>query len=144
MEPRKRVYAFFDGQNIFHAARECFGYPKPNYDPIQLALRVTGLEKDRTLVGLNFYTGIHSNEIRPDLNQFWHRKLESIKYRGEKLGIQVKAISRPLKYAFVDDLKNPGKKYPLPREKGIDVRLALDMVRLARYRQFDVAIIFSQ
>jgi uncharacterized LabA/DUF88 family protein len=31
-----------------------------------------------------------------------------------------------------------------PQEKGIDVRLALDVVRLARQNQFDVAIVFSQ
>ena len=30
------------------------------------------------------------------------------------------------------------------QEKGIDVRLALDIVRLARMRQYDVAVIFSQ
>lgn len=29
-------------------------------------------------------------------------------------------------------------------EKGIDVRIALDVIRLARLRQYDVALIFSQ
>jgi hypothetical protein len=32
----------------------------------------------------------------------------------------------------------------VPHEKGIDVRLALDLVSLARKKQFDVALIFSQ
>ena len=31
-----------------------------------------------------------------------------------------------------------------PREKSIDVRIALDMVRLARERRYDAAILFSQ
>lgn len=31
-----------------------------------------------------------------------------------------------------------------PQEKGIDVRLALDLVSLVRKQQFDVAVIFSQ
>jgi hypothetical protein len=31
-----------------------------------------------------------------------------------------------------------------PQEKGADVRLALDVVNLARTKQFDVGIIFSQ
>jgi len=144
LQAKKRVYAFFDGQNLFHSAKECFGYTKPNYDPIKLAIALTELEKDRMLIGLNFYTGVHSSKVRLDLNQFWHKRLEALKHRGKKFGIQLKIISRPLKYTMIDDIKNPGQKYPLPREKGIDVRMALDLVRLARYRQFDVAIIFSQ
>jgi hypothetical protein len=28
--PIKRVTAFVDGQNLFHAAREAFGYSYPN------------------------------------------------------------------------------------------------------------------
>jgi hypothetical protein len=29
---RKRVVSFIDGQNLFYAAREAFGYTYPNYD----------------------------------------------------------------------------------------------------------------
>ena len=36
----KRVTAFVDGQNLFHAAREAFGYSYPNYDPPALAQAV--------------------------------------------------------------------------------------------------------
>jgi uncharacterized LabA/DUF88 family protein len=28
----KRAVAFIDGQNLYHAARESFGYTYPNYD----------------------------------------------------------------------------------------------------------------
>ncbi|MEW6743900.1 MAG: hypothetical protein AB1486_14190 [Planctomycetota bacterium] len=28
----KRAVAFFDGQNLYHASREAFGYTFPNYD----------------------------------------------------------------------------------------------------------------
>ena len=28
----KRAVVFIDGQNLFHAAREAFGYTYPNYD----------------------------------------------------------------------------------------------------------------
>jgi hypothetical protein len=33
---------------------------------------------------------------------------------------------------------------PVAREKGIDLRLALDLLRLARHGAFDCALIFSQ
>ena len=35
--PTKRAVAFVDGQNLFHAAREAFGYTYPNYDVSALA-----------------------------------------------------------------------------------------------------------
>ncbi len=33
----KRVVAFVDGQNLFYAAKEAFGYQYPNYDILKLA-----------------------------------------------------------------------------------------------------------
>ena len=36
----KRTFAFFDGQDLFYAAKEAFGYPYPNYDPKVLAERI--------------------------------------------------------------------------------------------------------
>ena len=38
--PAKRAVAFVDGQNLFHAAREAFGYTYPNYAVRALAERV--------------------------------------------------------------------------------------------------------
>jgi hypothetical protein len=33
VEPEvKRAVAFFDGQNLFHAVKNAFGYKYPNYD----------------------------------------------------------------------------------------------------------------
>ena len=36
----KQVVTFFDGQNLFYAAREAFGYTTPNYDPVALSQRL--------------------------------------------------------------------------------------------------------
>jgi len=33
----KRTFAFFDGQNLFYATKEAFGYRYPNYAPWLLA-----------------------------------------------------------------------------------------------------------
>jgi len=41
LEPQdKRAVVFIDGQNLFHAAREAFGYTYPNYDILPLARRI--------------------------------------------------------------------------------------------------------
>ena len=36
----KRTVVFIDGQNLFHAAREAFGYTYPNYNVHALARRL--------------------------------------------------------------------------------------------------------
>jgi len=33
----KRAFVFIDGQNLFYAAKQAFGYNFPNYDPQRLA-----------------------------------------------------------------------------------------------------------
>jgi len=64
----KRAMVFVDGQNLYHAAREAFGYTYPNYDVLTLA-RTICHEKGWTLTQTRFYTWI------PDLDDDarWHR-----------------------------------------------------------------------
>ena len=54
----KRTIVFFDGQNLFHAANEAFGYKYPNFDPIALAKAVCQ-PRGWTIQEIRFYTGIH-------------------------------------------------------------------------------------
>ena len=74
-----------------------------------------------------------------------------IKIRShEKSDSRFIAFTRPLAYndeeiEFTDD---DGKERKLikeiQREKGIDVRIALDMVDLAYHGEYDIAVLFSQ
>ena len=44
----KRTVAFVDGQNLFFAARQAFGYTYPNYDfPALAVIRVIAKEQNR-------------------------------------------------------------------------------------------------
>ena len=61
----KRAIAFFDGQNLFYAAKEAFGYSYPNYDPKLLAERICASE-GWTVAGIHFYTGVPSPGDKPD------------------------------------------------------------------------------
>lgn len=65
--PAKRAVAFVDGQNLFYAAREAFGYTYPNYDASALA-RYLCEGRGWTLTQVRFYTGIPD----PEDNAFWH------------------------------------------------------------------------
>jgi uncharacterized LabA/DUF88 family protein len=130
----KRVIAFVDGQNLFNAAKQAFGYDFPNYDAVKLAQLVCeqrGQEQQEhwTLVKLHFYTGMPSPTKDEPRNNFWKSKLTAMG-RNKEL---VQTFSRPLVY-----------RDGTGREKGIDVRLALDAVRLAHENEYDAALIFSQ
>lgn len=135
----KRAAAFFDGQNLFHSAREAFGYTFPNYDPAALA---TALCERRgwTLTRTHFFTGIPDAADNPAWNRFWSLKLAVMGTRG------VRTYSRPLRYRQQSILLPDGNRVVMRvgQEKGIDARLALDVVRLARANDYDVAILFSQ
>ncbi len=52
----KRAVCFFDGQNLFHQAREAFGYRFPNYSPLALASHVCS-SRGFNLKEIRFYTG---------------------------------------------------------------------------------------
>jgi uncharacterized LabA/DUF88 family protein len=135
----KRTVTFFDGQNLYHSVREAFGYFHPNYDILALSKAVCA-NKGWDLQQVRFYTGV------PDLTDdrlwhgFWENKLQAFRDQG------VYVFSRPLRYNNQVIKLPDGSKYTflVGREKGIDVRIALDVIRLAHLREYDVALIFSQ
>jgi hypothetical protein len=55
--PAKKSILFIDGQNLFYAAKEAFGYTYPNYDPKKLAGRICQQEGWQ-LAEARFYTGV--------------------------------------------------------------------------------------
>lgn len=137
--PTKRAVAFFDGQNLFYAAKYAFGYSFPNYDPSKLAEAICA-SRGWYLTQTRFYTGIPDPQDDAPWNHFWSAKLAAMGTRG------VYTFSRRLRYR--------NQTVPLPgggsstvlvgQEKGIDVRIALDIVRMARSHEYDVALVFSQ
>lgn len=133
------MIAFFDGQNLFHAAREAFGHSFPNYCPLRLATRIC-IDHNWSLRGIRFYTGIPDPGHSAFWNKFWTSKLGTLGHRG------VTVYSRFLRYRNQEVKLPNGTKYSVlvAEEKGIDVRIALDVIRTARKNEFDVAIIFSQ
>ena len=135
----KRAVAFFDGQNLFNAAKEAFGYPYPNYDVQKLAQAVCD-QQGWVLSGIQFYSGIPDQAIDPDRHHFWSAKLAVMGTRG------VRSFTRPLRYQNkLISLPNGSITTTLVgREKGIDVRIALDIVRLALDNRYDIALVFSQ
>ncbi len=139
-QPRSpRAVVFVDGQNLFHAAREAFGYTYPNYDVLALA-RAVCEPRQWQLTHARFYTGIPD----PTDDWFWHDFWSARLAVMGRQGVQV--YSRSLRYRNRRVTLPDGTEqtYLVGEEKGIDVRLALDVIRLAHRGDYDVAVIFSQ
>lgn len=131
--------AFIDGQNLFHGAREAFGTTFPDFDARALALEVCGLGGWK-LVQVRFYTGIHDPNREPRKYAFWHNKLAAMRRDG------IVCFTPMLRYRnrIVKEDDGTAQTRLTGMEKGVDVRIALDIVRMARQRELDVAVIFSQ
>lgn len=137
--PVKRTIAFFDGQNLYRCAKAAFGHTYPNYDPLLLAQRVCD-SKGWRLKQVHFYTGVPDRTDNPVWSHFWSAKLAVMGTRG------IKTFSRALRYRNESLILPDGTERTVlvGQEKGIDIRIALDVVGMARARDYDVALIFSQ
>lgn len=137
--PLCEAVVFVDGQNLFKAAKEAFGYTYPNYDVIGLASAVCATKGWR-MKQVRFYTGIPDPTDNLFWNHFWGAKLLALSRAGAY------TFSRPLRYRTKAITLPDGSQHSFiaAEEKGIDVRIALDVIRLAHRSEYDVGIIFSQ
>lgn len=135
----KRTIAFFDGQNLYRHAMAAFGHYHPNYDPIKLTDAICVL-KGWTRTAVRFYTGTPLYSKDQLWHGYWAKRLLAMRRSG------IHVTSRVLRYQDerVPQPDGTVKIVSIPHEKGIDVRLALDVVRLARQGRYDVGLIFSQ
>jgi len=141
VEPNiKNTIVFVDGQNLYRAVKDAFGYNYPNYNIKLLSEKVCSTQ-GWNLTSIYFYTGMPDVQDDAFWHNFWSKKLS---YMG-RMG--VKLFSRPLRY-HNEDFTCPAcnKIYTslVGHEKGVDVRIALDVIRLAHERKYDVAVILSQ
>jgi len=135
----KRVHIYIDGQNLYHSAMEVFGYNHPNYDVLALSKLICQQQK-WDLCKVWFYTGVPKPEKDSFWHSFWVKKLAGMGRRGIHL------FTRQLRYQEKKIKLSDGIEYttPISQEKGIDVRIALDVIRGALDNRFDVALILSQ
>lgn len=130
----QRVVVFIDYQNVYRRAREAFGltasphmagqvYPRR----VGLVLRDMGVG-ERELVSVRVYRGMPSSKHDPKGYAAADRQVAL--WRQQAL---VEPITRPLNYRDPDN----------PQEKGIDVSIAVDFVRMGVEKRFDVGILFS-
>ncbi len=119
---RERVAVFMDGANIYRAFKSSFGSVR--YSPLKLA---SVLAAERTLVRANFYIGAVPQQMGAELYAGQQRFLSKLKQLQE-LTLWTGRMAQ-----------TNGRWY----EKGVDVKIATDMVSLAYADEYDVAILVS-
>ena len=135
MEPaHKCAIVFVDGQNLFHSVKDAFGYIFPNFDIRLLASEMCAAQ-GWDVIECRFYTGIPNPGDNAFWNSFWVKKTAQMGRAG------IKVFTRPLRYRNkVVQLPDGNSHIFLTgEEKGIDVRIALDILTGAVNGTYDVA-----
>jgi hypothetical protein len=141
------VTVFFDWQNVYKRARDAFEHPenapshKGQADPVELAMLLVERHQAQfpgatfALEQIRIYRGRPlANRDQGGYNSF--QRQTSIWAQNAK----VVPKYRDLRYPEDWGMEGCTDK---PREKGVDVALAVDLVTLARDEAYDVAILMS-
>ena len=127
-------------QNLYRRARAVFPDVKyPNFDPVALA-GLVAKKYSLKIKQIKFYTGIPPKKRYPHWHIFWTRKLANLG-RNEL----VKTFTRQTrlrKNTITIDGKDHEIEFDV--EKGIDVRIAVEIVSDVFYQKSDAIVIFSQ
>lgn len=127
MESNDRKADFFiDGQNLFLTVKRLYGYQHPNFDVLKLCTSIA--EKKGWEVGtIRFYTGMPGQVESPHWHDYWARRLADL----GKNGVQI--FNPPLRYRTSKESFPDGtwRNVTHATEKGVDVRIALDIVKSA-------------
>ena len=133
-----KLILFIDAQNVYHRARETFAPGTTTHidgqiDPWAvsklIAARGGPRQEPVEVSGVRIYTGYHTPE-RDSRAYASYRKQRAY---WEQSGCHV--VARAVRYSGPDDRHG--------REKGIDVALAVDYVRLAIQHEFEIGVVFS-
>lgn len=138
MERTDRVVVFIDYQNLYSTARSLFHAPEDppqcgHVWPIAVGTEIVKRRKRPSeLAQIRVYRGLPHPDKQPTVHAVNERQTAA--WEGDK---RVKVFRRPLRYP-------PDWPAAKPQEKGIDVALAVDLVRLATQGAYDVGVVFSR
>jgi len=135
----KTCIAFVDAQSLFHAARQAFGSFYPDYDPVLLAQKVSA-QMGWELQQVRIYTSVPTLEENEYWHRFWMNKLRALEHQGAMTWWR----SWRLRKRPVRQPDGHTTMMPVSIEKGVDMRIALDIVQRAHAKSYDVALVFSQ
>ena len=120
---RKRIAIFIDGSNFYHSLKSSF-----NKTNIDFVLFCNYLSKNNDLIIINYYSAPLNQKDNPEdykKQQKFFNYLKNIK----RLNL------------FLGRLEKRSNKHKT--EKGVDVKIAIDILALAYSDKYDIAILVS-
>lgn len=128
--------------NLWHRCSDCFGQGGAHID-----LLAAEFLDGRQLEGIRFYCGMDNPRERPKRHATRTRRNAHLKSKG------IHVWTQTMKYAnraiVLDDHplclcgRKKTKVIREAREKGVDLRIGLDMLRMARHNEYDVALLVT-
>ena len=140
----QRLAVFIDYQNAYRGARQGFGsgpsdpHVVGQFDPFKLAELIATRQppdpnaKPRELVHVSVYRGLPGARQSPTGHKATQNQIARWNRTPIPPGLQAEVYTRPLDYRTGE-----------PREKGIDVVLALDLAFGAANGEFEVVVLLS-
>ena len=133
-----RAVCFFDGQNLLRSAKHAFGHDH-YVNPVALGEAVCAQQGWRC-DGIRFYTGMPDPSLQPDESRLWSARCARLQAAG------VSVYTRRLQYITRQHQVPNGSVLSTTKikEKGIDMRMGLDVLELGLADVFDVAVLFCR
>ncbi len=135
---KSKVVIFLDYQNIIKTSKQFFNLNQLTHiSPTDLGqILLNRFKETREIKEIRVYTGIPSKRRQAKSYASFNKRISKW-----KLDPKVTVISRPIAYPLGWPNKSmPGDK---PREKGIDVKIAVDFVTMAIKKEYEIGILFS-
>jgi len=129
----KRAFAFIDGSNFYFKLKESTSKLDGKYGLLDFNFRkfAEWLIGDNKLVEIRYYVGAVKRQPNNQKSEKMYADQQRLIRRLQKQDIAV--ILGQL-------IRHPDKTY---HEKGVDVRLAVEMIRFAREDKYDIAYLVS-
>lgn len=132
---RYKAILFIDGNNFYYKLRDVIAEKDGAYRLLDLHYQnfAKALVKGNDLVGIRYYIGAVKRQAGTD------REKSEKMYAGQQKLI-AKLNSYGAQVIMGNLIQHPDRSF---HEKGVDVRLAVEMIRLAREDKYDVAYLIS-
>ena len=128
-----RAIVFIDGNNFYFRLRDLLSQIEGKFSLLEFDYEGFGkwLVKPHELVRIHYYVGALKRQNRNEKSERMYADQQKLfaKLQRQKIVITLGQL-----------IQHPDKSF---HEKGVDVRLAVEMIRFARENQYDIAYLLS-
>lgn len=134
-EPKKRVLIFIDGNNFYYKLKDIISAKKKIFKLLEFNYIgfANNLAKENTVIEIRYYVGAIRRHNGPN-----REKSEKLYADQQKLIAKLQQQKIPVILGNL--IQHPNKTF---HEKGVDVRIAVEMIRFARENKYDIAYLLS-